>query len=51
VAVLYVTHDGTGALNIVDINDPAHPKLTATREARANAGRYLRDVGVQDGLL
>ena len=49
---VYLTNDGTGALDIVDINDPAHPKLAATwKTPRADAGRYLHDVDVQDGLL
>jgi hypothetical protein len=49
---VYLTNDGTGALNIVDLNDPAHPKLAATwKTPRADAGRYLHDVDVQDGLL
>lgn len=49
---VYLTNDGTGALNIVDINDPAHPKLVATyKPPRNDAGRYLSDVGVQDGML
>jgi len=49
---VYLTNDGTGALNIVDISDPAHPKLASTwKTPRADAGRYLHDVDVQDGLL
>ncbi|HET7470456.1 MAG TPA: Ig-like domain-containing protein [Gemmatimonadales bacterium] len=49
---VYLTNDGTGALHIVDISDPAHPKLAATwKTPRADAGRYLHDVDVQDGLL
>ena len=48
---VYLTNDGTGALDIVDINDPAHPKLAGTwKTPRADAGRYLHDVAVQDGL-
>jgi hypothetical protein len=49
---VYLTNDGTGALHIVDITDPAHPKLAATwKTPRADAGRYLHDIDVQDGLL
>ena len=49
---VYLTNDGTGALNIVDINDPAHPKLAGIwKTPRSDAGRYLHDVDVQDGLL
>ncbi len=49
---VYLTNDGTGALHIVDISDPAHPKLASTwKTPRADAGRYLHDVDVQDGLL
>ena len=44
--------DGTGALHIVDITDPAHPKQLATwKTPRADAGGMLHDVDVQDGLL
>ena len=32
---VYLTNDGTGALHIVDINDPAHPKLAAHLEDAA----------------
>ena len=48
----YITADGQGRLYIVDINDPAHPKQAATWEVpRTDAGRYLHDVDVRDGLL
>ena len=49
---VYLTNDGTGAVNIVDINDPAKPKLVGSwKTPRADQGRYLHDVDVQDGLL
>jgi hypothetical protein len=49
---VYLTNDATGAVHVIDINDPAHPK-EASRWAppRAEAGRYLHDVDVRDGLL
>jgi hypothetical protein len=49
---VYLTNDGTGALHIVDINDPAHPKEVARwKTPRADFGRSLHDVDVQDGLV
>ncbi|MEW5918867.1 MAG: Ig-like domain-containing protein, partial [Gemmatimonadota bacterium] len=51
---VYLTNDATGALHIVDINNPAQPKEVATwRTPRkfGDAGRTLHDVDVQDGLL
>jgi len=49
---VYLTNDGTGALHIVDITDPAHPKQLATwKTPRADAGRMLHDIDVQHGLV
>jgi hypothetical protein len=49
---VYLTNDGTGALHVIDINDPAHPKQVATwKTPRADAGRMLHDIDVQNGLL
>jgi len=49
---VYLTNDGTGALHIVDITDPAHPKQLATwKTPRADAGRMLHDIDVQNGLV
>jgi hypothetical protein len=49
---VYLTNDGTGAVNVIDINDPANPKRVAEwRTPRADQGRYVHDLEVQDGLL
>ena len=49
---VYLTNDGTGAVHIVDITDPAHPKQVATwKTPRADEGRMLHDIDVQNGLL
>ncbi len=48
---VYVTNDGTGAMHVIDLNDPAHPKqLAEWRTARPDAGRSLHDLDIQDGL-
>jgi hypothetical protein len=49
---VYLTNDGTGALHILDLNDPYHPKEVAQwRTQRTDAGRTLHDIDVQNGLL
>ncbi|HXY32535.1 MAG TPA: Ig-like domain-containing protein [Gemmatimonadaceae bacterium] len=49
---VYLTNDGTGALHIIDINDPYHPKQVSTfRVNSPDAGRYLHDVDVRGGFL
>jgi plastocyanin len=49
---VYLTNDGTGALHVVDITDPAHPKeLSRWKTPRADYGRSLHDIDVQDGLV
>ena len=51
---VYPTNDATGALHIIDSNNPTEPKEVATwRTPRkfGDAGRQLHDVDVQDGLL
>jgi hypothetical protein len=48
---VYLTNDGTGALHVIDINDPYKPKEVAQyRTNRPDEGRTLHDVDVQDGL-
>ena len=49
---IYLTNDGTGAVHVIDINDPSKPKqVSVWKTPRADAGRYLHDVDVRDGLL
>src|ERR1051325_3129863 len=49
---VYLTNDGTGAVHIIDINDPAHPKQVAVwKTPRSDAGRMVHDIDVRDGLL
>jgi hypothetical protein len=48
---VYLTNNGTGAIHIVDLNDPYNPREVAQwRTPRPDAGRTLHDVDVQDGL-
>jgi hypothetical protein len=48
---VFLTNDGTGAMHVVNIDDPAHPREVAQwRTPRADAGRMLHDIDVQDGL-
>jgi len=49
---VYLTNDGTGAMHVIDINDPAKPKQVGVwKTPRADEGRYVHDIDVQDGLL
>ncbi len=49
---LYLTNDGTGAIDIVDLKDPAHPvRAGAWRTDRPDAARYVHDLDIVDGLL
>lgn len=50
---VFLTNDGTGALHVVNIDDPANPREVAQwkTENRPDAGRTLHDIDVQDGLL
>ena len=48
---VYLTNDGTGAMHVVDIGDPANPREVGQwRTARPDAGRTLHDIDIQDGL-
>jgi hypothetical protein len=52
---VYLTNDGTGAVHVVNIDDPAKPREVAQwktpRPGNKDVGRVLHDVDVQDGLL
>lgn len=51
---IFLTNDGTGALHVLDINDPYKPKEVAqwkTPKAHGDVGRTLHDIDVQNGLL
>jgi hypothetical protein len=49
---IYITNDGTGAVHVIDINDPYHPKEVAQwKTPRSDAGRSLHDIDLRDGLL
>jgi hypothetical protein len=49
---VYLTNDGTGELDIVDITDPAHPKAVGKYRPKATpAGVMLHDIDVQNGMV
>ena len=50
---VYLTNDGTGAMHVIDINDPAHPKQVGLWKTPGSdaSGRYLHDIDIRDGLL
>lgn len=50
---VFLTNDGTGSVDVVDINDPAHPRRAGSWQTGTptEAGRYIHDIDVQDGLL
>jgi hypothetical protein len=49
---VYLTNDGTGALHVVNIDDPYRPKEVGRWKPReTNVGISLHDIDVQNGLL
>lgn len=48
---VYLTNNGTGAMHVIDINDPYNPKQASVfRVPGPMAGNALHDIDVQDGL-
>jgi hypothetical protein len=48
---VYLTDDATGSMRVIDIHDPLNPKEVARWQTeQTEAGRYLHDVMVKDGL-
>jgi hypothetical protein len=49
---VFLTNDGTGAIDVIDINDPAQPRrVTEYKTARPDPARYVHDLDIWDGLL
>jgi hypothetical protein len=50
---VYVTNDATGAIHVIDINDPVHPKQVGLWKTPGsdNSGRYVHDIDIRDGIL
>lgn len=48
---VYATNNGNNSLDIIDISDPYHPRRVGRFKINErDAGNYLHDVDVQDGL-
>ena len=49
---VFITNDGTGAIDIVNITDPAHPTRAGEWHTdRPDAARYVHDLDIVDGLM
>jgi hypothetical protein len=49
---VYLTNDGTGAIDIVNITDPHKPTRAGEwRTNRPDPGRYVHDLDIVDGLM
>ena len=49
---VYLTNDGTGTIDVIDITDPAKPKrVTDFKTNRPDPARYVHDLDIHDGLL
>ena len=49
---VFLTNDGTGAVDVVNLDDPTKPRRVGEfRTARPDAARYVHDLDIVDGLL
>jgi hypothetical protein len=49
---VFITNDGTGAIDIVNLSDPAHPTRAGEWHTdRPDAARYVHDLDIVDGLM
>lgn len=49
---VFITNDGTGAIDIVNLTDPAHPTRAGEWHTdRPDAARYVHDLDIVDGLM
>ena len=49
---VYLTNNGTGAIDIVNLNDPAKPDRAGEWHTdRPDAARYVHDIDIVDGML
>jgi hypothetical protein len=49
---VFATNDGTGAIDIVDLADPAHPRRAGSWSTnRPDPARYVHDLDIVDGLM
>ena len=49
---VYLTNDGTGAIDIVNLTDPAKPvRAGEWHTDRPDAARYVHDLDIVDGVL
>ncbi len=49
-SILYLTNDGTGDMNIIDVSDPANPREVG-RWGLPVSSKTLHDIWAQDGIL
>ncbi|MEO6525415.1 MAG: Ig-like domain-containing protein [Gemmatimonadaceae bacterium] len=50
---VYLTNDATGAMHVIDITDPVHPKQVGLWKTPGSdqSSRYIHDIDVRDGIL